>query len=407
MIDPLQKLVLDAYSKPRRFDDGRLDQTADLVREQAARVRMVGGLKHELLFALNQINRSVAVRLQDAGKLDEALALVLERIDLIGECQDRDRNNEIYRREMADASLQAAQIARDALRPLEAFRHLERAISFILGTSISRHDPQLQFFALHASDECRLLAHRLAQDGNRDESKRSWDWQLKICALLDTEEAERPDQVMIKACVLADRGQWERASSLIQALYSRKHSLKLEPILVRQAVGWGLADWSPRWMRHWESVQNRSAPSPWEMQQEADVIITFLKEMCDALETPSPHWRLAIARATGELAMRAPVQRNSGQLDEAERTVAFLISFGLRLVQRFPEDLGSYLVLGEAYAQQAKNSWKRKDVGAIRRHLVQSIEVLTRARPLDPNDHEVCTLLLDRERRLAELPESP
>ena len=53
------------------------------------------------------------------------------------------------------------------------------------------------------------------------------------------------------------------------------------------------------------------------------------------------------------------------------------MSLGIRLVQRFPDDLGAYLVLSEAYAQQAKNAWKRKDMGAIRRGLVQSIEVLT------------------------------
>ena len=157
-----------------------------------------------------------------------------ERISLLRECQDRDRGSRtvslgICRRAAACGSDRE----RGSAIRTGAPAYLDGATAFVLEIVRVDRGPSEQLFALHVSDECRLLGEQLAQAGNPSESNRAADWQVRILALLATQDSIRPDVVMSKACALADSGNWERARELVQTLYSRRHSLKAEPPLVR------------------------------------------------------------------------------------------------------------------------------------------------------------------------------
>jgi hypothetical protein len=405
-IEPLQQLVLNAYSDAGAVGGDHLDEIAEMVRQHTKRVRIIGGLTQENLFILSQIDGRVASRLHESGRLLEARALVMERISLLRECQDRDRDNKEYRLQFACALLQVAKIEREARRFIEALHHLDGAASFVLGTARVDRGPTEQLFALHVSDECRLLGEQLAQTGNPGESNRAKDWQVKILTLLAMQHSIRPDDVMFKACALADNGDWERARVLVQTVNSGRHSLKAVPPLVRSGVCLGISEWLARRMRHWCTGQKNGETIFESFEEEVDSITSFLTDMAIALDIPLTQRRFSIALITSELTTRAAAQRHSARLDDADQTIALLTIFGQRLVQRFPEDLGAYVALSEAYVQRSKNGWKRRDPAGIRRGLAQCIETLNRAQALDPMDREVRTLLVDRTKRLADVPKS-
>ena len=73
-IEPLQQLVLNAYSDAGPVGGEHLDETAEMVRQHTTRVRTIGGLTHQNLFTLSQIDGRVAVRLHESGRLHEARA---------------------------------------------------------------------------------------------------------------------------------------------------------------------------------------------------------------------------------------------------------------------------------------------------------------------------------------------
>ena len=50
-----------------------------------------------------------------------------------------------------------------------------------------------------------------------------------------------------------------------------------------------------------------------------------------------------------------------------------------RMVQRFPENPSSYLVLSVAYLQRYKNAWKCNDLKLVRQEMVQSVEAARHA----------------------------
>jgi hypothetical protein len=53
--------------------------------------------------------------------------------------------------------------------------------------------------------------------------------------------------------------------------------------------------------------------------------------------------------------------------------------------------------------QRSKSAWRRSDLGAVRRDLAKSIEVLQQAAVLDPSDREIRRILTDHEGRRAAL----
>jgi thioredoxin-like negative regulator of GroEL len=142
------------------------------------------------------------------------------------------------------------------------------------------------------------------------------------------------------------------------------------------------------------------------LDREADEILDFLAHLCDVLRIQWPQSRIMTVGMGGELARHAASLRRAGRLDEADRKAAFLMALAQRLVQRFPGHQSSYVALSEAFAQQAKNAWKREDMKTIKRALALSIESLQQAWSLDPGDHEIHRKLQDHKRRLDALPRS-
>ncbi len=402
VIERLQAIVFYTFDASRPLPGDGWVQTARLLLEQAARVRTVRGFKPKMVFSLSQVNGLAASRVLGLNRLDEARLLARESIDLLRECRERDPGNEQYLWKTVAALTLNGWIESQALRVEEALHDLDQAASLALSTASA--NPARREFTQLCSVYCQI-GDRLARDGRHEESKRASEGLLKLLAPFDSEVSDRPDLVLFKACAFANRGEWDRARGLVDFLGSRNRSVPVE-LRDREAVDVGLAGWFAQEMRHWDSGTEGRKIDPEALVREADGLFELLTDLCKAPGFPGSLYHHITRRITGELATRAASQRKAGRLDEADRTVGYLMAFARRLVQRFPEHTNSHLVLGEAYMQRPKNAWKREDMGAVRLALTQSIEVLERALPLDPHDGELRRDLQDHQERLVALPRS-
>ena len=77
-------------------------------------------------------------------------------------------------------------------------------------------------------------------------------------------------------------------------------------------------------------------------------------------------------------------QRRMGQLKDADLTARRLMAFARRLVQDYPSQPESHMVLSEAYFQVSKNAWKREDYPAIEQELRQALDSARHAVRLNP-----------------------
>jgi eukaryotic-like serine/threonine-protein kinase len=402
VIERLGGLVLDALYGSRPLEGDQLDKTASLLREQIARIRASRGFKPELLVSIGQINAQVAFRLHALGRLDEARDLLKERIDLLRECRERDPGNEDYVWETADALRQVGIIERDAGHPEAALDYFDRATSLVLdiaSANPTRHQLASQFSNLYIQ-----FSDRFAREGQPNQSKRARDGQLKILAVLETEVSGRPDLVLFKAAVLADHGEWDRARALVQSLSSGKHSIQAEPQWLRQAVEYGLEEWLMRKMRHWDAGDEACKVGNQALNREVEDILDLNNAYVALMGVRLSATHGAIGRMTDTLAGSAANYRKASKLEEADRLVSLLMAIGQRFVRSFPEDANSFWILSEAYMQRSKNAWKRKDLGAVKRELTQSLEAINRALVLDPNDATFRRMAADRKERLAGLP---
>ncbi|HKI19494.1 MAG TPA: serine/threonine-protein kinase, partial [Isosphaeraceae bacterium] len=393
----LQRLLLDAEYGSLALEGDRWSETAKLVREQIARVRTSSGFGHRLLLPLSQIDGLEAGRLRDLRRLDEARVLARERIELLRLLRDRDPGNENYLWETAEALLRAGMIEKDAWRGKEALHYFDQVSSLLVGNA-SVH-PARGRLALLLSEAYVQLRDEFVRGGKIEQSQSVAAGHLKILALHDS-----PGLVLSKACRLADQGEWDRARGIVRELSLGKRLVQSEPIWLRLAVEQGLEEWFVREMRHWDKGHEGQKPSPAALDREADSILSLLAHVYEALEIKWPTSGGAIGGMINEPAARAANYRKAGRLDEADRTVGFLMALAQRLVRNFPENPGCYLVLNEAFMQQSKNAWKRGDRLAIKLALGQSINALNRALNLDPGNQEFQQLLQDRKERLAGIP---
>lgn len=402
VIDRLERLMLNTIDGPYSLPGDQFDDAANVLRQQVARVRTTKGFNHKLLGPLFSINNSIASRLHSTGRSSEALAITKELISLIHACRDSGAGKELHLQQMFAALMTAGRISTDAERSGDALVYVERATS-LLDASESTYERQR--FAAVLSDAYLQIEKQFAENGRPTEARRARDGQLKLLSFVENVGADQPDLLQFKACVLADRGEWKRARELVRTLALTNRSRSNAELKASFRVV-DLMEWYAREMRHFASNHEGKRFDPGALDRQIDDMLDFAAKVYAEQDMNWPAYRGAITGMTGELATRAASQRKTGQLDEADRTVASLVILANRLLRRYPEHPSSHLVLNDAYLQRSKNAWKRNDLPAVRQALVQSVEALQRALVLDPVDVEIHRLLQDRKQRLARVPNS-
>jgi eukaryotic-like serine/threonine-protein kinase len=403
VIGTLHQMV-DVSLTGRHLQGPDLLTNAKLLTEQIAKAWTVPGFDQNCLPRYSMVSERVALNLAGSGRLAEARLVMKDRLEFLRYCRDHDPGNEDQIAQAAEACLVASSIESGDTHSSEALGFLDQAASFI--RNAGRDDPRRLFNASRLAGDYRRLQDQLTIEGHPEQANRARDGRISLFNLIDGEDPRRPDQMLLRACLLADIGDWGQARGLVELLFGRPCSFKGEPVLVREAVKGLVPEWFAREFRHWDEAGNIDKTLPLLVSHEIDHMFVLITNSVQVPEFEEYMSAVLPDMLNRGLFNVAASQRKAGWLDQADRTAALYTAFSQALVRRFPGRASWHLCLAEAYVQQSKNAWKRENMPAIKRALEQSIETLNVAIRLDPNDARIRRDLLDRTQRLAKLPRS-
>jgi len=402
VIERLEVLLVDAHWTSQTVGEDYFQDNAKLVREQTASIRKLRGFHHQFSLPTSRLEAQVAGELCTAGRLDEAAAVTKERIDLLRECRQREPGNGEYVWESVDALIYAGNLA-GTERIEEALGYFDEATKLLMPAA--NGECAWRRRATDLSDAFVQISDRLTRMGRPEQAERAAIGQRKMLSLFETDGSARPGRALLKACVIADHGEWDRARRLVGAVALGMRSGDPKNLGVLEEAKDALHGWFVREARHWNNDHRDRWVEPRTLDADADRIVLLLVRLCEALGVPGDMACDSAGAGVMEgLTMMAASQRRTGQIDEAERTVSLFMAFAEQLVRKFPKVPIAHAALSDAFLQRYKNACRRADPAAIRRALTKSNEVLERALMLDPDDAVIRRLLRDRKRRLAGLP---
>ncbi len=165
-----------------------------------------------------------------------------------------------------------------------------------------------------------------------------------------------------------------------------------------------LADLTARRLGWLPSIVGSSRLIPQDLSAEAwsDRVITWMRSDAakfglDHTRIPSIGWRMT-PWFWGTLRL----QREAGDLAEAQRIVDRLLALAGRLTRSYPHQAATYMLLSEAYVQRAKNAY-RVDGEPVDGWERKALDAAIHAAALEPENDEAHGLVKDRRARLRKL----
>ena len=149
--------------------------------------------------------------------------------------------------------------------------------------SIPASEPQRENFSMILYEQYISIGKLLARDGDSANSKRVLGGISQLLKFFESQQSDRPDLVLFKACVLADHGEWDRARRMVHTLLTGKGLGQAEHMLVRDGEKAALAAWFERVRRHGDSSNARHSVESEAFRREVDVILGFATDPRAAL----------------------------------------------------------------------------------------------------------------------------
>jgi hypothetical protein len=383
------------------FQGTQLENTARVLTEQVAKAWAVPGFAQNDLPSLSQLNEAFVTRLLDSHRFEEAREVIKDRIEFLRECGARDPKGEGYRWHIIEACLLASKVENDDSHPVEAIAFLDRSTALVLNADGDNSRRLLN--ACRLASDYRQLQDQLTTKKNRGQANHARDGRISLLRLIADDNPRRPDLVLLKACLLADDGDWDRARGVVEPVFESQSSVEDEPKHVREAIQALLPEWLVREIQHWDQPEGVDKVACLTLDQQTDRILRLISHLTRTSAYTTVLFPNVLVRELNKIAMG---HRKAGRLDRAERVVALHTGVARELVRKFPACASWHWFLAEAYVQQSKNAWRRENMPAIKRGLEQSIETLHVAMRLDPKDARIRRNLLDQTERLGKLPRS-
>lgn len=398
-------ILLHRYYGHSPLRGDALKRATALLREQLANADANGSRHPELLRMMSEIDGQVASRLKADGRLAEARALVVERLELARKAHESAPSSLNCRAYLAEALIQSGDFAVDDHRLDRALVDYDQASKLLLGHPGTV--PNQPVFHTSWLSLCLSLSdayHRLPPSTDRDEHQNGWeraiDAHVDKAIRTGAVDASLPAATLFRACLLADRDQWSAARDLLRGTdlsTSDEAGRRMWSLADREVV---LDAWAVRAMRQWAAEEERRSASSVAIMTDADQFDALLGTLKIA---GKPVQRVCF-RVIERLATLTKRHRDAGRLDRADQEARFFRLVADRLIQEFPEDPNPHRFLSEALIQESKNAWRRDDIATVRKSLKSSISSLRRLLELDPEDENVRANLIDQSRRLAALP---
>jgi eukaryotic-like serine/threonine-protein kinase len=141
----------------------RLENTAMSLRAELAKARTIAGFGHIYRADLDWTGHHLAWRFAQSGRLNEARAIMRDRLAFFQQCRDHDPVNRDQLWRFVDACVSAARFEDQAERPIDALGFLDRA-AYLVKTA-GRDDPWRPVFATSVSEMYRQLQNEPALVG--------------------------------------------------------------------------------------------------------------------------------------------------------------------------------------------------------------------------------------------------
>jgi eukaryotic-like serine/threonine-protein kinase len=313
------------------LSEERILATAYSLRKQSRKLKNYRSLSPRSLHGLGVVERLLAERLLSHGKRDEAKALLIDSVAILKECRQLDLNDESILWQLTRSLLVSGDLAAENFASDEALALYDQASSLLGSLRTVSYRVELINDLYRAR---RKVVDQLTRRGEAVRARRVFEANLRMFDSIDSTLADQPELMFLKG--------------------------------------------------------NAHDPEAW-----AEALVGLIRSRCsaqdlDAAAVPRHGFKLMdLASST------AAEQRKIGRLADAELTAARLMAFGRRLVEHYPGQAESHMVLSEAHFQVSKNAWKHKDLRLVEEALRQALKSARHAVSLNPQ-REDARHLVDR-----------
>ena len=376
----LNDALFFALRKPEPLSEDRILATTRSLRKQTSDLKNYRRLAPRSLHGLGVLERELAARLFSRGKRAEATALLIDSVAVLKECRQLDPVDENILWQLAESLWLSGDLAAAEHRIDEALDFCDQASSLLgaLRTLVFRVDMTKRLYLMR-----RRLADDLTRRGESKRARQVIEANLRVFDSMDYTLAEQPELAVCKELALADLTPGLPAlKRLHSAARKFPDDLNLRKELKIRTTTW-LTD--PLFFTNSTTpglTRYEDDPDAW-----AESLVSSIRWGSTALgldECAVPNVALGMMDPA---ISKAAEQRRIGRLGDAEVTVGRLMAFARRLVQHYPSQPESHLVLSQAHFQMSKNPWKREDYAAIEQALRKALESARYAVSLNP-EHE-------------------
>ena len=373
----LNDALFFALSKPEILSEDRILATTYSLRKQTSNLKNYRRLAPRSLHGLGVLERQLAARLLSHGKREEAKALLIDSVAVLKECRQLDPVDESILWQLTESLWLSGHLAADEHRIDESLDFCDQASSLLdaLRTLSFRVDMTKRLYLMRGS-----LADELTRRGESERARRVIEANLRMFDLMDNIVAEQTELAVCKKLTLAElTPKYPAIERLRSAVGKFPDDLDLRKELERLITAWltvnpFCTDRTPSKLTKYEED-----PDAW-----AETLVWSICSRCSAQGLDAATVPVHGSKLVEFAIITAAGQRRMGQLKDADLTARRLMAFARRLVQDYPSQPESHMVLSEAYFQMSKNAWKRKDYPAIEQELRQALDSARHAVSLNP-----------------------
>jgi tetratricopeptide (TPR) repeat protein len=403
LADHLANLVLDQYYEREPFHGVSIDETVKLLMVQSDRLRATPAINPQLLLHLSWIGDHLTHRARDAGRFAEARKLARERLEFLRECRSVDPASEDFAWEYGFALYAAGLVEYEEAKYEFALDFYDEGAALV--SLMKGNHPNRARFASMLSEAYHQIEARAERQTERSIRDRARNGRKRMLMLVAPTDLKRIDQILFKACILADQGEWGQARQLVEKLVASRPPVNSQREEERQAIQQGIDDWIRREIRRWELNGDEPEGNTGDLNCQAEMLVSSWIQTCESLDPQfSNLFGSTIFLARRELWSSAMAYRKAGRWEEASRTAAKFKAIALVLAKRFPDRAFSHLWMSDYYIQESKNAWQKNDLQGVRRAYQQAIETLGRALVFNPEDFHTRKSLRVYKAKLAALP---
>lgn len=407
-LEELQVWIEPVFNEPKLFQEDRLRTFVEDTERLAGNLRADKRIASRTIASACMLRRCHAHKLAtQPSRLAEASALLAKSRQLLTDCLRERPNDDVLRAELVLTLLESGDVAasqwfgeEEAAARQRLLEQAEQDYADVVAVApaVSQGRQRIGLL-MHISTRRRSLAYRFMASGSKDAVNRPLTANLGMFASLSPTYLRIPDLRLEKALNLAALGRPDEAIPSLRELIQLGEDAWLQP----EDRGKGFDEWIAVQLTGALLTDRSGATSEDStgLENRARAVIESIRRRAHVLglrESEVPAVALALAKHTQ---IACAIKRKERKIRESRSMERRFFIFAEQVVEAYPDQPVSHLVLSEAHIQVAKNAWHREAGGEAAEAIRNSLAAARRAASLDPNFEEARHFVDDREHRLA------